>query len=153
MGYDPEFLDFRGSPGRFGSRDPVQKMRADLSKILAKFQLKRMDFDPFRDRFSIFFSEIASGADPQFLTLEGRGYEPDFLDFRGSPGRFGSRGPRNRPGHGLEHVGNRFSAPQLPWRPFSCPVFDFGYDGVGNFGFLGVSWSYRPPGTPESMRK
>ena len=48
----PNLLDFRGSPGRFGSWDPVQKMRADWSKILAKFRPKRMDFDPFHDHFS-----------------------------------------------------------------------------------------------------
>ena len=74
---------------------------------------------------------------------------PEFLDFRASPGRFGPREPRNRPGHGLEHVGNRFSAPQLPWRPFSCPVFDFAIRDFQLFWTLKNSYPLRPygPGT------
>ena len=47
-----EILDFGGTLGGFRSRDPFQKIRADLFSILTKFSFKRMDFDPFHDHFS-----------------------------------------------------------------------------------------------------
>ena len=77
------------------------------------------------------------------------GMAPEFLDFRGSAGRFGSRGHRNLTRNENAHLIDPFSAPEVPWRPFSCPVFDFAIRDFQLFWNLKNSYSLRPygPGT------
>ena len=131
-GMAPEFLDFRGCPGRSAPGDPGIGRGKYGGRDPANSQLQSCPGDPFRARFSI-------------LGMMG----PEILDFWGSPGRFGSRGPRNRSGNELHHIADVFSVPKLPWRPFSCPVFDFAIRDFQLFWNLKNSYPLRPygPGT------
>ena len=79
------------------------------------------------------------------------GMAPEFLDFRASPGRFAPRGPRNRSGKVWRKRPGQFSAPKLPWRPFSCPFCDFAIRDFQLFWNLKNSYPLRPygPGTQK----